>query len=102
MQGHLKARIFALVMIVASAGLIYYNWHQLLAEGSYSFKLAAFGPVGVVAGFFLLLFPGRGGAPTTTKERLLVLLVFLIGLAAGVVNWYLMDPGFFRHGANGF
>jgi hypothetical protein len=25
----------------------------------------------------------------------IVLLVFLVGLAAGLVNWYLMDPGFF-------
>jgi hypothetical protein len=101
-MSHLKARLFALIMILVGAGLVYYNWHQLLQEGRYSFKLAAFGPVVVVAGFFLLLFPGRSGKPTSTKERLLVLLVFVIGLAAGLVNWYLMDPGFFRHGANGF
>jgi len=94
-MSHLKARVLALIMILVCAGLVYYNWHQLLQEGRYSLKLAAFGPVGVVAGFFLLLFPGRGGKPTNTKERVLALLVFAVGLVAGLVNWYLMDPGFF-------
>jgi NhaP-type Na+/H+ or K+/H+ antiporter len=92
---HLKVRIFAMILIVVCAGLVYYSWQQLLQEGRYSFKLAAFGPVGVVGGFFLLLFPGRGGKPTSTKDKVLVLLVFVIGLVAGLVNWYLMDPGFF-------
>ena len=92
---HLKVRIFALILIVACAGLVYYNWHQLQQDGRYSFKLAAFGPVGVVGGFFLLLFPGRSGKPTSTKEKVLVLMVFVIGLVAGLVNWYLMDPGMF-------
>ena len=92
---HLKVRIFALILIVVCAALVYYNWHQLLQEGRYSFKLAAFGPVGVVGGFFLLLFPGRSGKPTSTKEKVLVLLVFVIGLLAGLANWYLMDPGMF-------
>ena len=94
-MSHLKARVLALIMILVCAGLVYYNWQQLLQEGRYSLKLAAFGPVGVVAGFFLLLFPGRGGKPTNTKERVLALLVFAVGLVAGLVNWYLMDPGFF-------
>jgi hypothetical protein len=58
-------------------------------------KLAAFGPVGVVGGLFILLFPGKAGKPETTKDKILVLLVFVIGLAAGLCNWYLMDPGFF-------
>jgi hypothetical protein len=91
----LKARIFALVLILVSVGLVYYNWHQLLRDGSYSLKLAAFGPVVGVGGILLLLFPALGGKPTTAKEKIIVLLVFVIGLAAGLVNWYLMDPGFF-------
>lgn len=92
---HLKARLFALVLILIFGGLTYYNWHRLMQEGSYSTKLAAFGPVGVIGGLFILLFPAKGGKPTTAKEKLIVLLVFVIGLAAGLVNWYLMDPGFF-------
>jgi hypothetical protein len=92
---YLKARIFALVIILVSAGLVYYNWRQLMGEGSYSMKLAAFGPVGVIGGIFLLLFPAMGGKPTTTRQKIIALLVFGIGMVAGLINWYLMDPGFF-------
>lgn len=92
---HLKARLLALVIIAVFAGLMYFNWHQLQAEGRYSLKLAAFGPVGVVGGLFLLLFPGKAGKPETTKDKLIALTVFVIGLLAGLYNWYLMDPGFF-------
>jgi NhaP-type Na+/H+ or K+/H+ antiporter len=97
-MGHLKGRLFGVVLIAVFAGMIYYNWHQLRGEGSYSMKLAAFGPVGVVGGFFLLLFPGKGGKPETAKDKIVVLLVFGVGLAAGLLNWYLMDPGFFGGG----
>ena len=94
-MGHLKTRLLALAIIAVFAGLIYVNWHQLRAEGSYSTKLAAFGPVGVVGGLFLLLFPGKGGKPETARDKVIALLVFGAGLAAGLYNWYLMDPGFF-------
>lgn len=92
---YLKVRIFALVLILVFLGLTYYNWHQLLEDGSYSMKLATFGPVGVIGGLYLLLFPSMGGKPTTTKEKVLGLLVLGIGMLAGLINWYLMDPGFF-------
>jgi len=92
---YIKARILALVIIVVFLGLTFYNWHQLLQEGRYSLKLAAFGPVGVIGGFYLLIFPSRGGKPTTAKEKIIALLVFGIGVVAGLINWYLMDPGFF-------
>jgi CDP-diglyceride synthetase len=92
---HLKARLFALLLIVVCSGLVYYNWHQLLQEHQYSMKLAAFAPLCVVGGFFLLIFPSMAGKPTTTRDKIIVLLVFLIGLAAGLINWFLMDPGFF-------
>lgn len=94
-MSHLKARLLAIVIILIFAGLTYYNWQQLLNEGAYSIKLAAFGPVGVVGGLFLILFPDKAGKPTTTMDKILVLLVFGIGVAAGLINWYLMDPGFF-------
>ena len=90
-----KARVFALVLILVSVGLIYFNWRQLFQEGQYSLKLAAFAPVGVIGGLFLLLFPSMGGKPTTAKEKIIVLTVFVIGVVAGLINWYLMDPGFF-------
>ncbi len=92
---YFKARGFALVLILISIGLIYYNWHQLLHEGSYSLKLAAFGPVIAIGGLYLLIFPSMGRKPTTAKEKITVLIVFGIGLVAGLINSYLMDPGFF-------
>lgn len=91
----LKGRILAIVLIVISIGLVYYNWHQLQLEGVYSMKLAAFGPLLGIGGLFLLLFPSMGGKPSNAKEKIIALIVFAIGLAAGLVNWYLMDPGFF-------
>jgi CDP-diglyceride synthetase len=94
-MSHLKGRLLGVLLILVFAGLTYYNWHQLQTEGKYSLKLATFGPVGVVGGLFLLLFPAMGGKPETARAKVVVLLVFVVGLAAGLVNWYLMDPGFF-------
>jgi hypothetical protein len=91
----LRTRILALILILLGIGLVYFNWHQLLKEGSYSMKIAAFGPLIGVGGLFLLLFPAMGGKPTTAKEKIIILVVFVVGLVAGLVNWYLMDPGFF-------
>ncbi len=91
----LKMRIFAVVLMLVGAFLVYYNWSQLWREGTYSMKLASFGPVVIVGGFFLLLVPSLAGKPTTAKEKVIVLLVLVVGLAAGLVNWFLMDPGFF-------
>ena len=92
---HLKTRLLGLALILLFAGLTYYNWNQLHGGGRYSLKMAAFGPVGVVGGLFLLLFPGKGGKPETTRDKVIVLLVFGVGVLAGLLNWYLMDPGFF-------
>ena len=92
---HIKARIFATVLILLSIGLIYLGWYQLRTEGRYSMKLAAFSPVVGVGGFFLLIFPSMAGKPTTTKEKIIGLAVLVIGMLAGLINWYLMDPGFF-------
>lgn len=95
-MGHLKTRLFALFIIVLFAGFTYWGWYQLTTEGKYPLKVAAFGPVGIVGGFFMLVFPSKAGKPQTTADKLIVIAVFVVGLAAGLVNWYLMDPGFFR------
>ncbi len=92
---YVKTRIFAVLLILVCAFLVYYNWNQLWREGTYSTKLASFGPVVIVGGLFLLLFPSMAGKPTTTAQKVIVMAVFLVGLAAGLVNWFLMDPGLF-------
>jgi hypothetical protein len=92
---YIKQRVIALLLILISAAMVYYGWYTLWEEGVYSLKMAAFSPLGVVGGLFLLSFPGLGGKPTTTKDKVIVFLVFGVGLAAGLINWFLMDPGFF-------
>ena len=92
---HLKARPLGAGLILLFAGLTYYNWHQLHSEGRYSLKMAAFGPLGLVGGLFVLLFPDKGGKPETTRDKVIALVVFGVGAAVGLLNWYLMDPGFF-------
>jgi hypothetical protein len=94
-MSHIKTRLFGLLLIITGAGLVYYNWQQLWSKGEYSMKLASFGPLIAIGGLFLVLVPTAAGKPETTKQKLLVMLVFVIGLAAGLVNWFLMDPGFF-------
>lgn len=92
---HLKTRLLALLLIAACAGLLYYNWYMLIEERRYYMKLATFTPVGIVGGLFILLFPTKAGKPETGLDTFIVLLVFVLGMAAGAVNLYLMDPGFF-------
>ena len=94
-MNHLKSRLLAIVLLVIFGVLTYINWQQLWSSGTYSTKLAAFGPVGLVGGLFLMFFPGKAGKPTTTGDKILVMIVFVVGLAAGLFNWFLMDPGFF-------
>lgn len=92
---HLKARLLAVLIIIVFAGLTYWGWYQLTTEGKYPLKIAAFGPVGIIGGLFLLVFPAKAGKPETAADKIIVMVVFVIGLAAGLLNWYLMDPGFF-------
>lgn len=94
---HIKARILGVFLILGGAAMIYYGWRRLWDEGVYSLKMAAFAPLLVVGGIFLLLFPTMGGKPNTTREKVIVFAVFAIGIVAGLINWFLMDPGFFGY-----
>lgn len=90
-----KVRLFALVIILVSALLVYFNWQQMLLDTTYSIQTATFGPMCVVGGIFLLLFPTNVGKPETPMQKIFAVLMVIVGLAAGLINWYLMDPGFF-------
>jgi peptidoglycan/LPS O-acetylase OafA/YrhL len=94
-MSHWKTRLLGTALILFFAGMTYYNWGQLHGEGRYSPKMAACGPLGVVGGLFVLLFPSKGGKPETAGDKFIVLLVFAFGAAAGLLNLYLMDPGLF-------
>ena len=92
---HLKMRLLALVVIGLFAGLLYIQWRELKEEGRYSVKIAGLAPLGIVGGLFMLLFPGKAGKPETAGDKLIVFVIFLLGMAAGALNLYLMDPGLF-------
>jgi hypothetical protein len=92
---YMKQRIFAVLLILGSIAMICYGWYRLWNEGVYSLRLAAFSPLIGIGGIFLLFFPSMFGKPETTKEKVIVFAVFAIGIVAGLVNWYLMDPGYF-------
>ena len=94
---YIKQRLFAVLLILASIAMIYYGWYQLRENGVYYLKMAAFSPLLGVGGLFLLIFPTMSGKPNTTKEKVIVMAVFAIGMLLGLVNWFLMDPGFFGY-----
>jgi hypothetical protein len=98
-MSYVKQRIIAILLILFSAAMIWYGWYRLREEGVYSLKMATFAPLGVIGGMFLLVFPSLGGKPTTTKQKVIVFVVFAVGILAGLVNWFLMDPGFFGFGS---
>jgi hypothetical protein len=91
---YIKQRIFAVLLVLGSIAMIYYGWHRLIEEGIYYPKMAAFAPLVGIGGIFLFFFPTMGGKPATTRDRVIVLAVFGLGLIAGLINWYLMDPHF--------
>ena len=96
-MNHIKPRLLFLGLLIVSIVLVYYNWQQLFVSHKYSMKVAAFAPLCGVGGLFLMAFPTMAGKPHTIKEKTLVTLVFVIGMLAGLVNWYLMEPGFFKY-----
>lgn len=87
-----QIRLFGLAAALISGAMIFYNWQQLASEGRYSFRLAALAPIGVVFGIYILFFPTKMGKPETALDKFIVFLLLMIAFAAGVYNWYLMDP----------
>lgn len=88
----LKQRITAIILILVSAFIVYQTWSEASRGDGYYLKAAAFAPLGIVGGVFLLFFPQFGGKPETTREKVIVLAVFAVGVIAGLFNWYLIDP----------
>lgn len=87
-----QIRLFALAIALISGTMIYYNWQEVINEGTYSFRIAALAPIGVVLGIYLMFFPTKIGRPETTLDKILAFLLIAVGSAAGFYNWYLMDP----------
>lgn len=91
----LKMRLLALLVILGGGGLTYYNWYDLQNSGRYSLRLATFAPLVLIGGIFMLFFPAKAGKPTTTQDKVFSFFVLGLGLIAGLVNLYLMDPHMF-------
>ena len=88
-------RLFGLGAGLFAAGLIYYNWQQLLRDGTYSFRIAGIAPIFVLLGLYIMIFPTKIGRPETALDKFMAILLVVIGAAAGAYNWYMMDPGSF-------
>lgn len=87
-------RLFGLLGAAASAGIAYHNWTQLNTEGEYNMRMAVLAPAFVVLSLFIFLFP-KYMKPETTIEKIILMFVFIVGVAAGVYNLYLMNPSMF-------
>ncbi len=92
----LKQRLLGIILALVSAFIVYQTWSEIGRGGSYSLKAAAFAPLGVVSGIFLFFFPQFGGKPETTRDKIVVMSVFAIGVVVGLFNWYLIDPSILK------
>ena len=91
-MGLLVIRLFGLGISALSAAMVYFNWQELLNEGTYSFRIAGLAPIGIMMGLYVTAFPTKIGRPETTFDKFMAIVLVLIGAAAGFYNWYLMDP----------
>jgi len=90
----LRARVTAVVFILAGAGAWWYVWHQLITEGSYSLRLSLVGPFGLFGGLMLLIRPDWGGPwrqDTPTAQKLGVGVMMAVILVSLGINEYLMS-----------
>ena len=94
-MGLFMVRLFGLGGSLLSAAIVYFNWQELLSDGTYSLRAAGIGPLFVVYGLYIMVFPTKIGRPETAMDKFMVILLTVIGMAAGAYNWYLMDPGKF-------
>ena len=92
----LKQRISALILALVSAGILLETRFEAQHGDRYFLKAAAFTPLGIVGGIFLIFFPQFFGKPETTREKLVALAIFAVGLAFGLVNWYSIDQQVFK------
>ena len=92
----LKQRIAAIFITLASIGILWETWAEARHGGGYFLKAAAFAPVGIVVGIFLIFFPKYYGKPETTREKFVVATVYCVGMVIGLFNWYLIDPSILK------
>ena len=93
---YLPKRLFGVVVFTVFSLLMLNNWSLAVTGGAYSPRLAAFGPLAMIAALFILFFPAKAVLPQTTKDKVLLFSLFLGSLALGLLNLYWLDPKFFE------
>ena len=88
----MKRRVLLALFTLLCLGATLYNWHILRLESRYYPKLAIFAPCGAILFGAVSLFPKLTGpvAPEEKRKKYLQGAVLLLGLAAGLINWYAM------------
>lgn len=92
----IKQRIFGLILALAAAAILLQTRFEAERDGRYFLKAAAFAPLGIVAGIFLVFFPRYFGKPETARDKAVVMTVFAVGVLLGLYNWYSIDPSVFK------
>ena len=87
----LKERVIGCIAALISLGILYWTWYEAQHKGIYYLKAALFTPIFIVLGMFLIFFPQFYGKPETTRQKIVVLAVFAIGVMLGLYNLYLIN-----------
>ena len=94
MNTKLKRRFVGGVCFLLFAGCVAFNWYLLIHQGYFYPKLSGLGPIVAMFSLMLVAFPSlaRSRPNGSEKRRIIVtLIVGVIGLALGGINFYLMD-----------
>ena len=86
----MRQRFFFGLFALLCLGTTLYNWHILRLEDRYYPKLAVFAPIGAIVFGAVSLFPDLAGpvAPEEKRKKYIQGALLLLGLAAGLANWY--------------
>jgi len=94
MDTQLKGRPLGIAGFLLMASGIAFNWYLLVHDGYFYPKLSGLGPIVAMFSLMLVAFPSlaRSRPNGSEKRRIIVtLIVGVIGLALGGINFYLMD-----------
>ncbi|HMF57579.1 MAG TPA: hypothetical protein VK619_14650 [Pyrinomonadaceae bacterium] len=89
----LKTRLFGLFLFLFFAGAIIYDWHLLINYGYFYPKLGGVAPLGVLGSLVVMIHPASAGRPNPADRtfKVWVIIVTVIGLILGGINFYLMN-----------
>jgi uncharacterized membrane protein YjfL (UPF0719 family) len=93
MQQHKRYRILGFFLFILFIGTIGYNWHLLISTGNYYLEASGLAPMGALWGLALIFSPSAAfkAKPGNKKSVKLMLIIGIIGLVLGSINFYLMD-----------